>query len=426
MKMNHLVLKGGTLTQPTAHARSFVHKMRTILKHGVKKNTIEQLLICALSISNTNAQPIIYGSNQFVEYQVGTLPLVISVPHGGDLAPATIPDRSCNNAVHTTDAYTRETALKIKQSLYNQTGCYPHLIISHLKRSKLDPNRNISDGACGNQEASTAWSEFHNFINQAQTTANQEYNNKIFFVDLHGHGNPIQRIELGYLLYDHELELPDSTLNGIQYINYSSIKNLANHNAGNRTHAQLLRGPMAFGTLLSNHNFPSVPSQNIPAPGLTTNYYSGGYITANHTCYQTGLTTNGLQMELNYEIRNSDAARSLFAQGFTATFIEFMNTHFGMTWGLCTPLFAEEQHNQPPKKLYPNPVKKGEAVYVNGVETGPITYKIYNIMGGLCQTGQLDEPQQSIDTQNLKSGVFIVYLSDTQNKEREAVQLMID
>ena len=131
-------------------------------------------------------------------------------------------------------------------------------------------------------------------------------------------------------------------------------------------------------------------------------------------------------MELNYEIRNSDATRSLFAQGFTATFIEFMNTHFGMTWGLCTPLFAEKQHNQPPKKLYPNPVKKGEAVYVNGVETGPITYKIYNIMGGLCQTGQLDEPQQSIDTQNLKSGVFIVYLSDTQNKEREAVQLMID
>ena len=44
-------------------------------------------------------------------------------------------------------------ALEIKNKLFELTGCYPHLIISHLKRSKLDPNRNLADGACGNAEA---------------------------------------------------------------------------------------------------------------------------------------------------------------------------------------------------------------------------------------------------------------------------------
>jgi hypothetical protein len=48
-----------------------------------------------------------------VEYQVGTLPIVISVPHGGFRIPTLIPDRTCNDPVTVTDAYTIETAEKI-------------------------------------------------------------------------------------------------------------------------------------------------------------------------------------------------------------------------------------------------------------------------------------------------------------------------
>ena len=59
-----------------------------------------------------------------------------------------------------------------------QTGCYPHLIISNLKRTKLDPNRNLEDGACGNVEAETAWNEFHDFIEDARNAANLQYDDK--------------------------------------------------------------------------------------------------------------------------------------------------------------------------------------------------------------------------------------------------------
>lgn len=60
--------------------------------------------------------------------------------------PATIPDRICNDPVYATDAYTIETAMKIKAALYIATGCYPHIIICHLDRAKLDCNRNINEG----------------------------------------------------------------------------------------------------------------------------------------------------------------------------------------------------------------------------------------------------------------------------------------
>jgi hypothetical protein len=126
----------------------------------------------------------------------------------------------------------------------------------------------------------TAWNEFQQFITTAQNHANGDFQNNIFFVDLHGHGNPIQRIELGYLLYDNELELPDETLNTTTYLNFSSIKNLALNNINNYSHAQMLRGPKAFGTILGNQACPSVPSQQIPFPGTNSNYFSGGIETS--------------------------------------------------------------------------------------------------------------------------------------------------
>lgn len=282
---------------------------------------------------NPTTSDSLFGSNNYIEYQVGTLPIVISVAHGGDLEPATIPNRTCNDPVFATDVFTIETALEIKNALYAQTGGYPHLIICHLKRNKLDCNRNIEDAACGNSEAETAWNEFHDFINIARISANQQYYNNTFFVDLHGHGNPIERIELGYLLYDDELELPDSILNTNQYINYSSIKNLALSNLNNYTHAELLRGSASFGTLLSNLSYPTVPSETIPYPGTTNNYFSGGYITANHTCYATGVNINGLQMELNYTgIRNSQSNRTQFANAFATALIDYLNIHFNINW----------------------------------------------------------------------------------------------
>jgi hypothetical protein len=349
-------------------------------------------IVFAFAFASSFAQDVVFGAKQYIEYQVGTLPFVIAVAHGGDLEPANIPNRTCNNPVYTVDAFTIETALEIKQRLFAMTGCYPHLIISHLKRNKLDANRNLQEGACGNEEAIQAWQEFHNFIATARNTANQQFNNNTLFVDLHGHGNEIQRIELGYLLYDNELALPDNTLNTSQYVNFSSIKNLVANNINNYTHAQLLRGPFSFGTLLSKSNYPTVPSQDIPFPGTNTNYFSGGYITANHTSYRADVQINGFQMELNFSgIRNTSANRASFANAFAKTVVEFMNTHFNMVWQSCTPLSADVAGTNKLFTVSPNPAKSGDVLLLHLQEDKKYSYEIFTANGKRMVSGEVDK-----------------------------------
>jgi hypothetical protein len=372
------------------------------------------------------AQPIVFGANNYIEYQVGSLPIIISVSHGGALQPLNIADRICNDAVFATDVFTIETALEIKNALYATTGCYPHLIICHLKRNKVDCNRNITDGACGNISAETAWNEFHNFIASARTTANQQYNNNTFFVDLHGHGNPIQRIELGYLLYDNELELSDAVLNTNQYLSYSTVKNLALNNFNNYTHAQLLRGSAAFGTLLSDLSYPAVPSQTAPFPGVNTNYYSGGYIVANHTCYAPNLTINGLQMELNYTgIRNNQTNRAQFADAFSQAAIAYLNTHFTMNWNICS-LLSNGEINQKDLHIYPNPVQRGNSIKIINLEQKELTFKLFNILGATLQEGKLKEINNEINTTSLVSGLYFVNLFDSQKQFTKVLKLIIE
>ena len=367
---------------------------------------------------------MIFGTNNYIEYQVGTLPLVISVSHGGELEPVSIPDRTCNNPVYAVDAFTIETAMEIKNHLFNLTGCYPHIIISHLKRNKLDPNRSLADGACGNAEAITAWNEFHNFIDDARNTANQQYNDQTFFVDLHGHGNPIQRIELGYLLYDDELELPDSVLNTQQYINYSSIKNLAQNNINNFTHAELLRGSNSLGTLLMNDNYPAVPSQDIPAPGTNTNYFSGGYITANHTSFNPAAPINGLQMELNYtNIRDTPSNRTAFADTFSEVIVDFLNTHFNVNWNSCNPLSTLDQPANKEIIIYPNPVEKGNSIHFVYSDDNKYRYQIYDITGQLIKKGIVDKNQ--IETDHLNSGTYFIKLSNKDEQKTDIKTILV-
>lgn len=389
------------------------------------RNNKIMILFAFMMVTNIHAQTVVFGTNNYVEYQIGTLPMVISVSHGGNIEPASIPNRTCNNPVYAVDVYTIETALEIKNKIFELTGCYPHLIISHLKRNKLDPNRNLADGACGNPEAETAYQDFHNFITTARNTANLQYNNNTLFFDLHGHGNPIQRVELGYLLYDDELELSDITLNTAQYINYSSIKNLVTTNINNYTHAQLLRGPYALGTLLSNRNYPSVPSQTIPFPGANSNYFSGGYITANHTCYNPDAQINGLQIELNFSnLRDTPENRTAFANAFSEALIEFLNKHFNMDWLSCDPLSTNNPFSKNSFSVYPNPTKLGHLIHVDLPENAIYEYEILNLQGQLIVKGVLDF-DGTIETNKLKSGLYLIKIFDKSNIKFKPIKIVI-
>jgi len=303
-------------------------------------------VVCALAQTYIPGNSY-YGNTGYIQYIAGNIPVIISAPHGGYLEPADIPDHSCSGCVLVKDAYTLELANELAAAITAQTGCYPHIIINLLHRKKLDANRDIEEAADGNAVAEQAWYEFQGFIDSAKQQTAAGFG-KGLYIDLHGHGHTIQRIELGYLHTAAELQLPDSVLNTNTYINGSSIKNLVISNLTNQTHAQLLRGNFALGTLLQNKGYPSVPSAGIPYPLPGEPYFNGGYNTARHSSYNGG-TIDGIQMECNSGIRLTTAARLAFADSLATALNQYLEQHYFPFYsaGPCTVINLPQCAQQP-------------------------------------------------------------------------------
>ncbi len=352
-------------------------------------------------------QELIYGKNQYTAYQLGQLPIIISVPHGGLLAPSHIPDRACPGAVTATDLNTQLVALEVSNAIYQKTGCYPYIIYCHLKRTKLDCNRNLSDGSCGNIDAEIAWEEYHQFIREAIRKADEEFGFNTFFVDLHGHGKPSQRIELGYLLDEQDLENTDLLLNTSALIDNSSLRNLALQNKNDLKHAALLRGLLSFGTLLHDKGYPTVPSSQIPSPDGDNTYFNGGYITANYTSFNPEFSTNGFQIELNYSgIRNNSDNIKKFGDAMADVLLEYMYSHREILTNSCKPasLVNANEHDL---RIWFQP--ETHCILIEGNETKEITYEIYHIDGKLISSGKTSNSVVELPI-DIKQGLYLIQL----------------
>lgn len=354
---------------------------------------------------------VIYGVNNYTQYHIGTLPIVISVPHGGQVAPASIPNRTCNNPTTGIDGRTIELARQIDTAFFNLTGCRPHLIICNLRRAKIDCNRNIEDGACGNSEAETAWTEFHDFIDTAQFMAQNQYSGKALYIDLHGHGKMPYRLELGYGLSAAAYNNSDGVLNTPAYIASSSIENLVNTNGSGSTHAELLRGDHALGTLLADAGFPAVPSRQSPdTEGFP--YFNGGYNTFNYTCLAPGNTVNGFQMECDSIVRSNYLNRKLFADSAAAVLVRYLFIHQNLdlltNCGLPTSGVDGIISTDHTVAFFPNPVTDVLQFSTEHI-AGNYEVMIFNTLGEVVAA---TKNQNQLNIAHLPGGLYYVRLTD--------------
>ena len=195
----------------------------------------------------------------------------------------------------------------------------------HLHRVKLDANRDITEGAQGDAEATIAWQDFHRLVRDAKNAVNATYDGG-FYIDLHGHGHDIQRLELGYLLDAEVLRLPDASLDADPgHEVESSIRTLSVRSP--LSFAELLRGPASLGALFEREGFPAVPSDSTPDPG-TDAYFRGGYNSSLHGC-RTGGTICGVQIEANrIGVRDTEESRRRFAEALVEVVSEFVAVHY--------------------------------------------------------------------------------------------------
>jgi Secretion system C-terminal sorting domain len=294
-----------------------------------------------------------YGTNQYVEYRAGALPIIISAPHGGSLEPTNIPDRTCAACTVVRDLNTKELAIAIHTAITNTFGCPPHLIISNLHRKKLDPNREIVEAAQGIPAAEVAWREFHGFITSARNAVISSQKRGIL-IDIHGHGHTIQRLELGYLLEVSDLQQSDSALSAQTHVDESSIRRLVADNLARRNLAQLVRGSQSLGTLMATANYPSVPSAAMLTPNTGEPYFNGGYITDVYGS-RNNSAVDAIQIETHYTgVRDNATNQANFGRQLAAALKTFLTQHYFPTVACKTVSVNELDKTH--YRLYPNPV----------------------------------------------------------------------
>lgn len=281
-------------------------------------------------------------ANRWVEYTVGDAPLIISAPHGGLLAPTSLPDRTCDVCVTVTDDNTQDLARRVAAQFLARTGKRPHLVINLLRRAKFDANREVAEATGGNATLTPTWTAYNGFIESARARITMAPGRGLL-LDLHGHGHAIPRLELGYLISAASLRLSDQALGATNAIATSSIARLAVVAIDHPTPVALLRGPMSLGALLVKNGFASVPSPTDLAPAPADEYFTGGYTTDRHGSSGGG-TVDAIQIEA-YRPGARDTPENLdkYAGAIVSSALEYLSVHYGWTPGTgarAVPLVA--------------------------------------------------------------------------------------
>lgn len=288
---------------------------------GMPRGSLLGLVLVLVLRAGLPAADVELGRNGYVSYAPGTLPLVLSAPHGGQLRPEEIPDRTRGTTV--TDLHTDRLAAAMADAFVELTGERPHLVVCHLKRTKLDPNRPLDEAAQGSAPAERAWHEYHAFLERARERVAAEHGVGLV-VDVHGHAHPVDRLELGYLLRGDDLALDDQAL--ARRVDRSSIRHLAT--VSGASFVELVRGEDSLGALFARAGVPAVPSPAMPAGD--DRYLSGGYITARHGSRDGGVVS-AVQIECHRPgLRDSEEARRAFAAIAAGVLTEYLRIHAGV------------------------------------------------------------------------------------------------
>lgn len=125
----------------------------------------------------------------FVTIEAGTIPVIVSAPHGGSLRIPGVPDRVGGGAVKqfvtVRDTNTREFAQAFAAQLEREFGGKPFVVVAHFDRKQIDANRPAAD-ATEDPRARPYYDAYHAAL-KSHTEAVRKNWGRGLLLDLHGH-----------------------------------------------------------------------------------------------------------------------------------------------------------------------------------------------------------------------------------------------
>jgi hypothetical protein len=128
--------------------------------------------------------------NNFIKFKKGTIPLIISAPHGGTLESEKIPIRRKGilgidkGTIELTKILAKDIRKILKKSRFKEKQ--PSLIYSKVHRNRIDLNREEKEAfIAGSSLANSIYNHYHNIIEENIMKNIKTFNNSLL-IDIHG------------------------------------------------------------------------------------------------------------------------------------------------------------------------------------------------------------------------------------------------
>jgi N-formylglutamate amidohydrolase len=228
------------------------------------------------------AAPIESKPEDFVTVQKGTLPIIVSAPHGGRKKVPDVPERlgfGVPNFATVLDTNTAELTEKFVSELQKHLDGKPWVVIARFERKYLDVNR-PRDQSYESEKAKPYYDAYHDPLEAACKAVKEKFGRGIL-LDIHGQG-----------------EFPGTICRGTQ--NGKTVMLLKD-----RFGSPSLVGKKSILGLLQQSRYKIFPSCDADLKTKEDARFSGGYIVGNYGSH-TGYAIDAIQLEFGSYLREKD------------------------------------------------------------------------------------------------------------------------
>ena len=136
----------------------------------------------------TSAPAPVIDPAPYLSIETGTLPVVLSAPHGGRTTVPGVPTRQTGTTVLDTNTY--ELATSIQSALASRTGKRASLVAALASRSYVDLNRAASE-AYESAALAPLYQAYHSALRQAVLAASSQAGAGALLIDIHGQSSDV-------------------------------------------------------------------------------------------------------------------------------------------------------------------------------------------------------------------------------------------
>ncbi len=238
------------------------------------------------------ARPLAHG---LIAIESGTLPIILSAPHGGTEGIPGVPERTKGTRVR--DDHTGEVAALVAAALEKELHARPALVRAYFHRKFCDANRRESE-ALEDEGARPVYAAYHEALRSLVDDARTRTNGRALLVDIHG-----------------QKQLPDTLVRGTR--DGKTVKALLA-----RAGEEAVVGSKSVFGALGDLGYKTDPPRGAPFVQRENPSFEGGYIVATYGSHaKDGI--DAIQIEIGRRLREDKAAREKLARDLAAAIAKF-------------------------------------------------------------------------------------------------------